>query len=187
MNRLACFTYAPRYQGSISSEKRSRQKMYKLTLLSQNERREKNQYSSSTFGKSKNQKDRFLVRNCVAPLTLYSSNGQVNPERDRKMRGQLLWCLRISLRIAESPYKQLRNFANSRHCLRRMRYGKKKKRREAAEKVASFVSTLKSQHGRFFPAAATAAAEIKLIDCGSELCCGASCRLWELDESTLPR
>lgn len=48
---------------------------------------------------------------CVAPLTLYSSNGQVIPERDRKMRGQLLWCLRISLRIAESPYKQLRNFA----------------------------------------------------------------------------
>lgn len=34
-----------------------------------------------------------------------------DPRTGSKMRGQLLWCLRISLRIAESPYKQLRNFA----------------------------------------------------------------------------
>jgi hypothetical protein len=67
--------------------------------------------SPQRISSSMMKRKKTMVMKCVAPLTLYSSNGQVNPERERKMRGQLLWCLRIGLRIAESPYKQLRNFA----------------------------------------------------------------------------
>jgi hypothetical protein len=36
-------------------------------------------------------------KKCMAPLTLYSSNEKPTPERSRKMRGQLLWCLRGSV------------------------------------------------------------------------------------------
>jgi hypothetical protein len=71
------------------------------------------------------------------------------------MRGQLLWCLRISLRIAESPYKQLRNFANSRHCLRRMRYRKEKKKAREREKCR-FCLLGFGEHGRFSRGAAVA-------------------------------
>ena len=82
------------------------------------------------------------------------------------MRGQLLWCLRISLRIAESPYKQLRNFANSRHCLRRMRYRKEKRRGRKRARSAGFVFELNLGHGRFL------CCGDKLIDYGRELWTG---------------
>jgi hypothetical protein len=127
------------------------------TLLSHIERREENNkfLPLLKITRLKNQKLQVKVKKCAAPLTLYSSNGQAIPERDLKMRGQLLWCLRISLRIAESPYKQLRNFANSRHCLRRMRYRKEKKKAREREKCR-FCLLGFGEHGRFSRGAAVA-------------------------------
>jgi hypothetical protein len=67
-------------------------------------------------------------KKCMAPLTLYSSNEKPTPERSRKNAWPALmvpsW---IGLRITESPYKQLGSFANSRHCLGRMRYEEERK------------------------------------------------------------
>lgn len=79
------------------------------------------------FSRSRIKKSNQKKKKCMAPLTLYSSNEKPTPERSRKMRGQLLWCLRGSV-CASQNHLTSNCFANSRHCLGRMRYEEEKKR-----------------------------------------------------------
>lgn len=104
----------------------------------------------------------------MAPLTLYSSNEKPTPERSRKMRGQLLWCLRGSV-CASQNHLTSNCFANSRHCLGRMRC--EEKRKESARASTSEVLMCAKDGARAFCGAGVPSAAIRDEMNGSRSCC----------------